>query len=189
MAKTDNLIHYLTDVANAIREKEESTDPINAQDFSQRIRDLQIGSEAGFLDYYYIDPLYESSIEGLSGTSIAEMFAAFYLQLDIVLRPLPILFKISDGGETFIISELPQASSGFDPSNTKIAIPKYIYSNNIVLGSGLYAEYSFPTYNDFIQLVKQTLEEMSDNEEAKLIGPAINEMLEHQITKEQFWNE
>jgi hypothetical protein len=40
MAKTNNLVHYLADVANAIREKEKSTDPINAQDFSQRIRDL-----------------------------------------------------------------------------------------------------------------------------------------------------
>lgn len=189
MAKTDNLIHYLADVANAIREKEESTDPINAQDFSQRIRDLQIGSEAGFLDYYYIDPLYESSIEGVTGTSIAEMLLALYLQLDGILRPLPIFFKISDGGDTFIVSELSQLGSGFNNSNMKVAIPKYIYCNNIVLGSGFYAEYSFPVYSDFLQLIKNTLEEMPDNEEAKLMAPAINEMLEHQITKEQFWNE
>jgi hypothetical protein len=30
---------------------------------------------------------------------------------------------------------------------------------------------------------------MADNAEAELIVSAINEMFEHQITKEQFWNE
>lgn len=188
MAKTDNLIHYLSDVANAIREKEESTDPINAQDFSQRIRDLQIGSEAGFLDYYYIDPVYES-VTGELGMEIILEFATFYLQLDAVLRPLPVLFKISDGETTTIISDLQALGSGFPSEDVKIAIPKYIYCDNLAIGSGFYAELSFPIYNDFLQMIKNAFEEMGDNEQAKLTALAINEMLEHQITKEQFWNE
>ena len=37
MAKTDNLSDFLTDVANSIRTKTGTTDPINAQDFSDKI--------------------------------------------------------------------------------------------------------------------------------------------------------
>lgn len=53
MAKTDNLIHYLSDVADAIREKEGSTDPINAQDFSERIRAITTKSTED-VQYYKI---------------------------------------------------------------------------------------------------------------------------------------
>lgn len=43
MAKNDNLKDYLTDLADAIREKEGSSEPINPQDFSNRIRAIQGG--------------------------------------------------------------------------------------------------------------------------------------------------
>lgn len=38
MAKNDNLVHYLTDIADAIREKNGTSDPINAQDFAEEIK-------------------------------------------------------------------------------------------------------------------------------------------------------
>lgn len=37
MAKNDNLVHFLTDVASAIREKNGTTELINAQDFASEI--------------------------------------------------------------------------------------------------------------------------------------------------------
>ena len=43
MAKTDNLQDFLTDVANAIRTKTQTTEPINAQDFSAKILNIQTG--------------------------------------------------------------------------------------------------------------------------------------------------
>lgn len=43
MAKTDNLTDLLTDVANAIREKKGTTDPINPQDFSAEIASIEGG--------------------------------------------------------------------------------------------------------------------------------------------------
>ena len=43
MAKTDNLSDFLTDVANSIRTKTGTTDPINAQDFSDKILSIQTG--------------------------------------------------------------------------------------------------------------------------------------------------
>ena len=37
MAKTDNLSDFLTDVADSIRTKTQTSEPINAQDFSDKI--------------------------------------------------------------------------------------------------------------------------------------------------------
>lgn len=46
MAINNNLQDFLTDIANAIREKEGSTETINSQDFSTRIREISTGSKA-----------------------------------------------------------------------------------------------------------------------------------------------
>ena len=43
MAKNNNLTDFLTDVANAIREKDGSTGTINPQDFSNKIKAIQTG--------------------------------------------------------------------------------------------------------------------------------------------------
>ena len=43
MAKTDNLSDFLTDVANSIRTKTQTSEPINAQDFSDKILSIQTG--------------------------------------------------------------------------------------------------------------------------------------------------
>ena len=43
MAKNDNLQDFLTDVANSIRTKTGTTDPINAQDFSDKILSISSG--------------------------------------------------------------------------------------------------------------------------------------------------
>ena len=45
MAKNDNLKDFLTDVADAIREKEGSTGLINPQEFSERIRAIEVGGD------------------------------------------------------------------------------------------------------------------------------------------------
>ena len=43
MAKNNNLSDYLLDIANAIREKKGTTEPINAQDFSAEIASIETG--------------------------------------------------------------------------------------------------------------------------------------------------
>ena len=48
MAKNDNLKDFLTDVADAIREKKGTTDLINPQDFSSEIASIQSGDIWGF---------------------------------------------------------------------------------------------------------------------------------------------
>lgn len=47
MAKNNNLTDYLTDLANAIREKKGTTDPINPQDFSAEIASIETGGGGG----------------------------------------------------------------------------------------------------------------------------------------------
>ena len=49
--KNDNLKDFLTDVADAIREKEGSSEPINPQEFSDRIRAIQSGGGGNLYGY------------------------------------------------------------------------------------------------------------------------------------------
>lgn len=52
MAKNDNLKDFLTDVADAIREKKGTTDPINPQDFSNEIASIKgSGVDFSVLEY------------------------------------------------------------------------------------------------------------------------------------------
>jgi hypothetical protein len=58
MAKTDNLTDFLTDVADAIREKKGTTEKINPQNFSEEIRGIETGgiptaewNDVNFYDY------------------------------------------------------------------------------------------------------------------------------------------
>lgn len=94
MAKNNNLTDFLTDVADAIREREGTTEKINPQDFSNKILSLATGggSDAGKVlkitnklngasfggsDYYYkdgynaLDVLHTYNFEGGQPTSFA----------------------------------------------------------------------------------------------------------------------
>ena len=57
MAKTDNLTDFLVDVADAIREKEDSTSAICPQEFNARIRALARLSEAEAVNYTNVSVL------------------------------------------------------------------------------------------------------------------------------------
>lgn len=48
--KNDNLGDYLTDIADAIREKKGTDEPINAQDFSNEIRSIKTSIWTGHVD-------------------------------------------------------------------------------------------------------------------------------------------
>lgn len=51
MAKTDNLQDYLSDLADAIREKKGMTEPINAQDFASEIASIEGGGKVKRVTY------------------------------------------------------------------------------------------------------------------------------------------
>lgn len=56
MSKQDNLTDFLTDVADAIREKKGTTEKINPQNFSEEIRGIESGGDGGVnADFILID--------------------------------------------------------------------------------------------------------------------------------------
>lgn len=60
--KNDNLGDFLSDIANAIREKKGTTEPINAQNFSEEIRGIESGEKCSLL---ISDAVYDDTGGGL----------------------------------------------------------------------------------------------------------------------------
>lgn len=54
MAKNDNLKDFLTDVADAIRAKKGTSEPINPQDFSAEIASIETGGGGGAMEYWRV---------------------------------------------------------------------------------------------------------------------------------------
>lgn len=82
MSKTDNLTDFLTDVADAIREKKGTTEKINPQDFSEEIRGIQSG-EGGNATIEYTDktifgPKSYKSVEIKEGVKEIDRYALYY---------------------------------------------------------------------------------------------------------------
>ena len=74
MAKTDNLTDYLTDLADGIRAKKGTTDPINPQDFRKEIESISGGggeSGEGY-KYYLLDWRNISDLDGYDKNTMAE---------------------------------------------------------------------------------------------------------------------
>ena len=91
MAKTDNLGDFLTDIANSIRTKTQTTDPINAQDFSDKILSIQTGGggntlknlldarkSADYLFYEYQGTSIDGLIQYNDTENVESMSRTFY---------------------------------------------------------------------------------------------------------------
>lgn len=63
MAKNDNLTDFVTDIADAIREKKGTTDKINPQDFSAEIANLPSGGET---KYEFGETMMDNNGKGIS---------------------------------------------------------------------------------------------------------------------------
>lgn len=178
MAKTDNLVHYLSDIADAIREKEGSTDPISAQDFSEHIRAITTESDPGFLDCYYF------TTDGFTEDGNPTFLFELLLWIQAMQNEFPWAFPFS-GCVKAVASELTAFIptyilanvSGLPDEIVGIAIPKYTYAKPD--GSGL--EFN-ATYLPITELLSVMLQE----EQYLLFEDALQNQ---QITKEEFWNE
>lgn len=90
MAKTDNLGDFLTDIANSIRTKTGTADPINAQDFSTKILQIPSGGEntlkklldatknANYLFYEYQGTSVDGLIQYNDTENVEEISRTFY---------------------------------------------------------------------------------------------------------------
>lgn len=114
MAKNDNLKDFLTDVANAIREKEGSSEPINPQDFSSRIQAIQTGGGGGDT------PAGGSNIVYLNiETMVKTMESQLPMLLKMIVGGLACRLQYEDGTLSAI---LPSYNIGADYLNTIVAI-------------------------------------------------------------------
>lgn len=75
MAKTDNLQDFLTDVANSIRTKKGTTQPINAQNFSTEILNISTGGGNTLKKLLDATHSAKSLFEGYAGTSVNGLIA------------------------------------------------------------------------------------------------------------------
>lgn len=179
MAKNDNLTHYLSDLANAIREKEGSTDPINAQDFSEKIRSMSIGSDPGFLDYYYVRT---GDIFAMGQTVPVSAIAAIvhdtYLQ-NVWAVPSTGFIKFESTEEPiFPVSAMTMGSGLDNTSYTALAIPKYFFIDLEKIANGE-VSCSFPNRTSLNDVISMLFGVSFNMEEAA------KDLF---ITSEEFWN-
>ena len=121
MAKTDNLGDFLTDIANSIRTKTGTTEPINAQDFSTKILQIPSGGEntlkklldatknANYLFYEYQGTSVDSLIQ-YNDTEKVESISRTFYSAKVVKVPDLNTGKVKDFSYAFArssISEFP----------------------------------------------------------------------------------
>ena len=79
MAKNDNLGDYLKDIADAIREKKGTTEPINAQDFASEIASIEGGGGASVPSMW----TGHADVEGLRAIGWTDEDIAYYQQYGV----------------------------------------------------------------------------------------------------------
>lgn len=150
MGKDNNLHDYLSDIADAIREKKDSTGSINAQDFSTEIRDIPISIWTGHAD-----------IEGLKAIGWDDEDIAYYQRYGVNWNEEDDQYhKVSEDNKTLYgvltvqnykeykdrIEYLPKldfsrettAVRAFEEFNNLIAVPHLDFSNTSYLIEAFY---------------------------------------------------
>ena len=120
MAKNNNLNDFLTDVANSIRTKTQTTEPINAQDFSDKILSIQTGGGGNTLknlldatktaDYLFYE--YQgTSVDGLiqySDTENVESISRTFYRSKVAKVPELNTSKVKDFSYAFAYSSISE---------------------------------------------------------------------------------
>lgn len=133
MAKTDNLIDYLTDIADAIREKKGITDPINAQDFADEIRNVSTEGEGSSVEPEYLLSYFDGTTDNSKLTiNLTHKTARGYMGVDAVSSGFVEFINDSD-----IILHVPGLTKSYNPQVTV----------GIVCSATLEVEYSDGSYS------------------------------------------
>lgn len=95
MAKTDNLDDYLADLADGIRSKKGTSEPINPQDFSTEIESIEGGGSGGGSSASTIEYI---SVEGKDLLEWGEVFSitAFLVKMPTEIVPISLLITMGE---------------------------------------------------------------------------------------------
>ena len=176
MAKNDNLTDYLTDLADGIRAKKGTTEPINPQDFRKEIESISGGGNGGLGD---------------------EKFGMIYVHKKDILRIFELPEEIDVPQEELMgvmlnLLILPIVALKGAPANDK-RINNYvsIITEEIYEGSFTWEALSYVALNFDAIIVNERREAPawtaygSSIDEART---AINSIFTEQITKEEFYS-
>ena len=165
MAKNDNLTDYLTDLADGIRAKKGTTDPINPQDFRKEIESISGGGNGGGADLdslMYFKVSFDMSDSFIS--QLAKLSCSKYTRFDS-----PVGNFITEGVATsYIGGDLITGLSA------AAFTPELLFQGAINYED---TKMEFNSINDMLAALGFTFEEI-------LAERGITE----RITKEQFWD-
>lgn len=130
MAKDNNLQDFLTDIADAIREKKGTTDKINPQDFATEIANLSSGDDSG---------------SGSGEASNIEYLDVSGMEQAFILAKMAISVKSSDNDGGYIISPYGLFSGSNDIFKA-VAIDFSI----LIYNSDFPTEVNFITLGEFV---------------------------------------
>ena len=180
MAKTDNLTDFMLDLADSIRAKKGTTEPINPQDFRKEIESISGGGESGGGSNYTYYRYDRDNAMAVWGDASTELTLALYANmvgcLDIV--------GISTSGKLTAFAEamyqvMQDAAQG---SNRRIPLSYYATNPNTIMGkqnpdiAGLVTN-----MHDFIRLVGKEMLQWSEDQ----INAAV--ALFTEISEEEFF--
>ena len=100
MAKNDNLTDYLTDLAEALRAKKGTTEPINPQDFRKEIESISGGGESGGSNYEYYALTYGWAQDlGFSFQMFSSLVKTTTSQVGEVIAPASLARVMNDNND------------------------------------------------------------------------------------------
>lgn len=125
MAKNDNLTDFLTSLADTIRTKTNTTEPINPQDFDSKIMAIE---GAGGLKVWYTENYESGVLTDLSYTVDFEPYAIFLSNNDseTVLRELASSVEHTSN-KLAVAYKLYQVNTGFAENQTTYSLHNFIY--------------------------------------------------------------
>lgn len=120
MAKNDNLSDFMTDIADAIRAKKGTSEPINAQDFSSEIANIETGGGGGSMEYWSVPEKWQAEVDDFGafifcvkvnrGSSIDITSSTVLGTTDLPVLAIGIdrSFRAVSNGQSFTIDEFFQ---------------------------------------------------------------------------------
>lgn len=144
MGKDNNLHDFLSDVANAIREKKGTTEPINAQDFASEIASIETGGGSGEAGISRRVTYLRRTNEGYINTGVSGANNNLKIKIRYSLRVFPTGYwnviyayqnestnatRILLNKNTYVIGNINSVASGGSVSITRTGYTGVIYTD------------------------------------------------------------